>query len=276
MPPLVEVEDLHHSFPDGWDALNGVSLTIAEGERVALIGRNGSGKTTLAKHLNGLLRPTRGRVIVAGVDTREVEVGALARQVGYAFQNPDHQIFASTVIEELAFGPTVQGVPPLEVRQRVAAELEAFGLEQVASQPPAILPPGLRRKVAIASVLTSHPRLLILDEPTVGLDAWEQREVFDRVALYSADGNTVLLITHDMNLVARWACRCLLLEDGRLLADNLAARVLCDVSALAKAGMKAPPLARLGHALADLGMPQGHLSPSDFAAAFLALLGGCP
>ncbi|NPV06506.1 MAG: ATP-binding cassette domain-containing protein [Anaerolineae bacterium] len=272
MPGLVEVENLHHSFPDGWDALNGVSLRLDAGEYVALIGPNGSGKTTLAKHLNGLLKPTSGRVVVAGMDTRQVQVSTLARTVGYVFQNPDHQIFCATVREELSFGPSALQVPPEEAADRVQQEMRAFGLMDVAERPPAVLSPGLRRRVALASVLTTRPRLLILDEPGVGLDAREQEEVFARLAAYNTEGNAVLLISHDMRAVAQQARRCLLLAEGRVVADGHPSSVLYDSKALAEAGMQPPTMSRLAQATADLGLPARLLSPQEFGRAYLELL----
>jgi len=272
MPPLVEISGLHHSFPDGWEALNGIDLRIDPDEYVALIGPNGSGKTTLAKHLNGLLKPTQGSVTVAGLDTRAVDVARLARHVGYVFQNPDHQIFNATVWEELAFAPRAQGVPEPEVRRRVAEELAAFNLGTVAESPPAILSAGLRRRIAVASVLTARPDLLVLDEPTVGLDAIGRAEVLQRVAAYHAAGHTILLISHDMQEVARWSKRCLLLSDGVIVEDGSPAQVLYNTEALRHAGMSPPPLVSLSQAMADVGMPQGCLSPEDFGRAYLNLL----
>jgi len=272
--PLVEITGLGHSFPDGWDALDGVNLTIAAGEYISLIGPNGSGKTTLAKHLNGLLKPTVGRVVVAGMDTLHVSVAELARHVGYVFQNPDHQIFSPSVREELSFGPRVQGVAPAEVERRVEEEMAALGLSALAERPPAILSPGLRRRVAIASVLTTRPDLLILDEPNAGLDAQEQEDVFRRVAAYNAAGHAVVLISHDMRLVLRWSSRCLLLSEGRIIADGKPDAVLSDASALERAGMRPPVLARLIQALAPYGMPAAELTASAVGQAYLNLLGG--
>ncbi len=272
--PLIEVTDLHHSFPDGWDALDGVNFAVEAGEYVALIGPNGSGKTTLAKHLNGLLKPTSGRVLVAGMDTAHGSVAALARRVGYVFQNPDHQIFCTTVEEEISFAPRAQGLPPEIVGNRAQEEMRAFGLVEVAARPPAILSPGLRRKVAIASVLAAQPDLLVLDEPSVGLDAHEQEDVLARVSDYRHDGRSVVLITHDMALVTRWATRCLLLSEGRILADGTPGAVLGDSSALARAGMRPPALARLAQALAPLGMPTDAVQVEAFGRAYLELVEG--
>lgn len=273
--PVVEICDLHHSFSDGWDALNGVSVTIGGGEFVAVVGANGSGKTTLAKHINGLLRPTTGSVFVCGLDTRTTAVGELARHVGYVFQNPDHQIFSATVGEELGFAPRIQGVAEAEVRRRVDEELEAFGLTEYSGRPPAILSPGLRRRTAIASVLTARPRVLILDEPTVGLDARERQDVLARIAAYNQLGNTVLLISHDMTAVSRWTKRCLLLSAGFLAADGTPAEVLSG-EALVAAGMRPPALVQLAHRLSDVGIAPTHLDAASFGQAFLDVLGARP
>lgn len=272
MPALVEIESLHHSFSDGWDALNGITLRLEDGEYVALIGPNGSGKTTLAKHLNGLLRPTSGRVVVAGLDTQATPVSVLARIVGYVFQNPDHQIFCATVREELSFGPTALHIPPEETAKRVEEEMVAFDLTEVAERPPAVLSPGQRRRVALASILTTRPRLLILDEPGVGLDAREQEEVFARIAAYNSRGNAVLLISHDMRAVERHARRCLLLANGRVVADGDPSLVLYDDAIQAEAGMTPPTMSRLARATADLGLPARLLSPEEYGRAYLDLL----
>src|SRR5581483_11930107 len=168
-PPLIQVQDVWFTYPGGVQALRGVNLQVSAGERLALLGRNGSGKTTLAKHLNGLLVPTRGRVLVAGVETVGQDVGRLAALVGYVFQNPDHQLFSRSVREELAFGPRNLGLPPGEVARRVEAALRQFGLEEAADTPPAILGFAERRLVAVASVVAMRPAALVLDEPFAGL-----------------------------------------------------------------------------------------------------------
>lgn len=272
----IAISDLRHSFADGWDALNGVTLNLAEGEYVALIGPNGSGKSTLAKHLNGLLKPTSGTVLIGDRDTRHHSVTDLARTVGYVFQNPDHQIFCPTVREELAFGPNALGLEADVVQAQVEAELASFGLTELADTPPATLPIGFRRKVALAAVLASRPSVLILDEPTAGLDADEQTALEGRLEAYCALGNTIILISHDLAAVLRLTERALLLHAGQLMADGPPSRVLYDAKALQAAGMQPPTLARLAAALADLGMPQEALTPHALAQAYRALREGRP
>ena len=206
--PQIAVEGVSHTYPDGTAALRDVSLDIFPGEFVALLGPNGSGKTTLAKHFNGLLKPTQGRVLVEMRDTRTTRIAELARLVGYAFQNPDHQIFAPTVQEEVAFGPRMQELPRSIVTQRVAEALDRFRLIPYADLPPAMLGFGQRRQVALAAMITVQPKALILDEPTGGLDWRSQQEFMDIVANFNTLGRTVVLVTHDMRLVAEYANAC--------------------------------------------------------------------
>jgi energy-coupling factor transport system ATP-binding protein len=267
---LVTVEGLAHAYPDGLMALHEVSLTVRSGEFVALLGPNGSGKTTLAKHLNGLLKPTRGRVRVGQRDTRTVRVAEMARLVGFAFQNPDHQIFAPTVEEEVAFGPRMLDLPAAMVAQRVADALYRFRLTGVAHQAPATLSFGERRKVALAAVFASHPQILILDEPTGGLDWRSQGELMEVVADFHALGRTVVLITHDMRLVAEYASRAIVLRAGRICYDGAPRELFARPALLAQAGLALPPVARLAHRLAKVGMDDRVLTSAEFADAWLA------
>ena len=196
-----------------------VSLAVAAGEFIALLGANGSGKTTLAKHLNGLLKPTGGGVRVNGRDTRPLRVAELARTVGYVFQNPDHQIFAATVEEEIAFGLRLQGLTPAEVTERVNWALAILNLEAHRATPPALLGWGQRRQVAVAAVLATHPQVLVLDEPTGGLDARSREELMAAVTTFNRSGGTVILITHNMRLVAEYASRAVVMAGGQVVFD---------------------------------------------------------
>lgn len=248
-PPFVVMDRLSYTYPTGIPALREVSLEIRRGDYIALIGPNGAGKSTLARTLIGLLPPTTGRAFVAGLDTRQTPVPVLARRVGYAFQNPDHQICAPSVREELAFGPRVQGWPSAEIAATIDALLERFRLAPWATRPPAVLSYGLRRKVALAAVVASRPELLILDEPTGGLDWGSAQEMLDFLDELNRQGTTILLITHDMKIVAERAHRCLVLVDGRVYFDGTPRTLFARPDLLAQASLAAPPVTQLAERL---------------------------
>jgi len=247
--PSLRVESLVYRYDPTIPALNGVDLQLPPAAFCALIGQNGSGKTTLAKHLNGLLRPSGGRVLIDGQDSAERSIGELARSVGYVFQNPDHQIFAATVREELAFGPRNLGCDPSEIAERVASALARFDLTDLAEAPPAVLGYGQRRLVTIASVVAMRTPLLILDEPTTGLDWRSASRLMALLAELNQAGHTILLITHDMRLVCDWAPRTLLMHEGCLLADGPTAQVMAQSEALARAQVAPPQVVRLAQSL---------------------------
>ena len=269
--PQIILEDISFSYPDGTPALRDVSLTVAAGEFVALLGPNGSGKTTLAKHLNRLLRPTHGRVLLDGRETRTARVAELAHQVGYVFQNPDHQIFAATVGEEIAFGLRLQGLAPAAVADRVRESLAAFDLTAQVDLPPALLSWGERRRVALAAVLAIRPQILILDEPTGGLDHRCRQELMAALATFNRAGHTVILITHDMRLVAERASRAVVLAGGRVDFDGTPAALFGRREVMARARLAVPPVVRLAQRLIPYGLAAGVLSCDDFAAAWQAL-----
>jgi energy-coupling factor transporter ATP-binding protein EcfA2 len=267
-PVQISVENVSYTYDDGTAALQGVSLTVSPGEFVALLGPNGSGKTTLAKHFDGLLRPGGGRVLVEGRDTRQARVAELARTVGYVFQNPDHQIFAPSVQAEVGFGLRIQGVAPAVVAQRVADALDQFRLTRYADQPPASLGYGQRRQVALAAVMATRPKVLILDEPTGGLDRRSQQELMEAVASFNALGNTVMLITHDMALVAEYATRAVVLLRGRILYDATPSRLFNQPEILEQAELAVPPTKRLADRLGSQVLAENALTPAEFVAAW--------
>lgn len=271
--PLISVEDLWHVYqPMGQVALRGVNLRIEAGEFVALIGQNGSGKTTLVKHFNGLLKPTRGRVTVMGMDTARSEVSDLARHVGYVFQNPDRQIFAESVREEVSFGPRNLGFPPERVREVVERVLRELDLEEFADVEPFMLGRGQRQRVAVASILAMEPEVLIIDEPTTGLDWRESVRLMDLVAQLNARGHTVIMTTHNMLIVSLYARRVVVLKDGEVLLDGPTAEVFRQVDALATAFIRPPQVYRLAARLA----PHVHfpsLEVPDVARTLLERMG---
>jgi len=236
-------------------ALEEVSFTMGPRERVALLGPNGAGKSTLMRLVTGLLRPARGTIQVGDWDTRVTGPAQLARRVGSMFQHADQQLFARTVREDVAFGPRATGVPSTEVAARVERALNALGLEAAADQHPYDLPPPLRKLAALAGALALEPLLLVLDEPTAGLDRRAKRLVTDALSARVEEGVAVLVITHDLGFAAEVLTRALVLERGRLALDEPLARVLVDERRLRGVGLAPPPLARVSVALALPGTP---------------------
>jgi len=268
--PLLSVENITYEYEGGVLALRGVDLRLEPGELVALIGVNGSGKTTLAKHLNGLLRPAGGRVLLDGLDTREHETGELARLAGYAFQNPDHQIFQATVEAEIGFGPANLGLGGRELEERVAETLATFGLSELRREHPMLLGRGPRRRVALAAVYAMHPRLLILDEPTSGLDRANSERLLATLNDYVTAGGSIIFITHDLRLAA--ACRrVVIMREGRVLADGATSDLLTDAALLHEAGLRPPAVVELSTRLQPLGMGPA-LTVAEFEFSFLACL----
>ncbi len=268
----IVADRLTFAYDDATPALCDVSLSIPGGQFLALAGPNGSGKTTFAKHLNGLLKPSSGRVLVAGQDTRSLRVPQLARIVGYVFQNPDHQIFAATVREEIEFGLRLQGLAAPEVERRVDEALESGGLGSVADQPPATLSLGQRRQVTLASVLATRPAILVLDEPTGGLDARTRLDLMDRVVRFNRDGGTVVLITHDVRLMAEYAGRVVVLRSGRVLFDGTPAALFANRAVLSQARLTVPPVIRVAQRLAALDPSLGPLDTVRSAAELVDVL----
>jgi energy-coupling factor transport system ATP-binding protein len=247
-PAVLEVSGLHHRYPTGHAALTDVSLTVRRGEFVALVGRNGSGKTTLAKHLNGLLAATRGTVRVDGRDLAGMPLEDLAQRVGYVFQDPDHQLFAATVDEEVAFGPRNLGLSRADVAARVDEALTAVGLRERDADP-FLLEKGVRQRLAVAAILALRPEVLVLDEPTTGLDFPEQEQMMALLRALNAAGRTIIIVTHTPWVIAEYTERVILLADGRLRYDGPVRPFFARDDLLAAAAFRAPDVTRLGRLL---------------------------
>lgn len=280
--PFFEVEDLRFTYHPQNDraqavvALDGLSCTIGRGEYVGIVGGNGSGKSTLARHLNALLLPTAGRVRVAGLDTR-APGGAWAarRRVGMVFQNPDNQLVATVVEEDVAFGPENLGVPPAEIRARVTAALAAVGMTAYARHAPHLLSGGQKQRVAIAGVLAMRPEAIVLDEPTTMLDPQGRAEVLEVVrTLNRRDGITVILISHAMDDLAD-AGRIIALEAGRIVLDGPTPVVFDRLAEAPLGPVVAPPIAALARALrADgVALPAGIFTIDGLADALAVTAG---
>lgn len=252
----IEVDDARFRYSaSGPEVLHGVSLRVAKGEYLAMIGQNGGGKTTLAKLFNGLLKPTSGTVHTAGINTRDATVADLARTVGYVYQNPDHQIFAQKVRTEIAFGPRNLGLTPEEVTKRVDEALDLVDLREYADAFAFSLGRGLRQKLAVASVLAMSPPVLVVDEPTTGLDLQGSRSILDLLSRWNADGRTIIVITHDISLVAERVPRTVIISGGNILADGPTRDVLSNADLLQKAFLRPPQVTRVAQRLQEFGIP---------------------
>jgi cobalt/nickel transport system ATP-binding protein len=236
-PPSLVVEDLAFAYPDGHQALFGVDLRIERGERVALLGPNGAGKTTLVLHLNGILTGGRGSVAVAGLPVVRRHLQEVRRRVGIVFQDPDDQLFMPTVGEDVAFGPRNLGLPESEVRARVAAALDQVGMAGAADRPPHHLSFGQRRRVAVATVLSMHPDVLVLDEPSSNLDPAGRRELAEVLLSLPV---TVLMVTHDLPYALQLCPRSVVLDRGVVVADGPTRELLADTELLARHRLELP------------------------------------
>ncbi|MGE5594078.1 MAG: ABC transporter ATP-binding protein [Betaproteobacteria bacterium] len=272
-PIAIKVVGLEHSYGPGTHALRGVDLEIRRGEFVALVGQNGAGKTTLVKHFNNLLKPTKGRVEIDGVDTRGETVSSLSRRVGYVFQNPDHQIFCSTVGEEVGYGLRNLGLAPDAARERVREVLSFVGLEDVADRHPFMLGKGERQRVAVASVLVMKPNILVIDEPTTGQDWTGAEQMMHLVRDLHRAGHTIVMITHDMRIVAEYAERVVVMHKGRIVADGTPREVFRQRDVLRSAYLAPPQISLLAEELGDVGMPAGVTTVDEAVGLVMAALG---
>ncbi len=245
----IEIKDLHFTYPGGVEALRGVSAVIEPGEQVAMVGQNGSGKTTLVKHLNGLLQPTSGSVLVGDWDTSKVTVARLASRVGYVFQNPDEQLFCRTVGQEVAFGPHNLGYGAERTAALVKDALALVELEEKKDTNPYDLSPTWRKMVALASIISMDTPIVIFDEPTTGQDAASVARIAGVVGELRKRGKTVITITHDIDFAAENFERVIAMAQGQILLDGPADSVLGETEQLARTYVDPPQLTRLGQRL---------------------------
>ena len=277
--PIIQARDLTFRYTTAEGVaptvLDHVDLDIEAGSFVAILGHNGSGKSTFAKHLNAILLPTAGKVYVDGMDTTdEDKLLDIRRTIGMVFQNPDNQIVASVVEEDVAFAPENLGVPSDEIRRRVDEALEAVGMTEYARHAPHLLSGGQKQRVAIAGVLAMRPRCIVLDEPTAMLDPVGRREVLDTVCRLQRElGMTVVLITHHMDEAAR-AQRLVVMDNGHVVMDGPPAQVFQNVVGLRRLGLEVPDSVALLYELrqAGLDVPLDVLTPEDCAQALAHIL----
>ena len=243
-------------------ALNGVDISVTQGEFVAVLGHNGSGKSTLAKHINCLLSPTAGTMWVKGISvTDEQRLWDIRSSVGMVFQNPDNQIIATIVEEDVAFGPENLGVPPDEIRKRVDEALLSVGMAEFAENPPHFLSGGQKQRVAIAGILAMRPDIIVLDEPTAMLDPIGRREVMSVVKKLNGEGITIVFITHYMDEAAQ-ADRIIVMEEGKVAMTGTPAEVFAQIAPLKAIGLDVPQVAEIADGLrrAGIDLPQGILT----------------
>jgi energy-coupling factor transport system ATP-binding protein len=253
---VIEAENVHFSYASKVEALKGVSLTIKDGEFVAIMGQNGAGKSTFVKHFNGLLKPSQGTVKVDGVETTKTSVAALARNVGFVFQNPDHQLFSETVEEEIGFALRNFGFKPEVIEERITWALNLLSLTQYRQTSPFLLSGGERKRVALASVLAWDPKALVLDEPTIGQDHEQKEKLRQFIMQMQTQGKTVVTVTHDVEFVAECNPRVVLMKEGRIVADGEGKEILTAPAMLALSSIVLPQIAQVFTKLSSFGLPK--------------------
>jgi energy-coupling factor transport system ATP-binding protein len=250
---MISVRNVDFHYPDGPGVLQGVNLEIKDGEFVALMGENGAGKTTLVKMFNGLLKPTKGTVTIDGVETGEKSVAQLSRSVGLIFQNPDNQLFAETVAQELGFSLRNFGFADEVIQKRVSSFLHILDLERYEASSPFVLSGGERKRVALAAILVWDPKHVIMDEPTIGQDYLQKERLRNFITQLVSQGKTVVVVTHDVEFVAECKPRVILLSHGKIIGDGPATSILTDGRLVEEASLMMPQIATLMNSLTDLG-----------------------
>jgi len=267
----IAVNDLRFAYDKSNEVLRGITFSINPGEFVAIIGNNGSGKSTLLKLMVGLLKPTKGQVLIDGIDTRSAKVSDLARKIGFFFQNPNDQLFASTVRDEIAFGLKNLNLDEDEIKRRIDAALADFKLQHVENVFPRFLARGDKQKVCLASIIAMGPKIILLDEPTTGQDHRDSKAVMDNTRNLNERGITVVLVTHQMINVAEYATRTILLNRGELIADAPTRQVLGNVDLMRRCDLLPPQITRMSAAARSLGIRDIVLTVPEMVTAFLRL-----
>lgn len=261
---IIQTQDLVHTYPTGVTALKGINLSIYKNDKVSIIGQNGSGKTTIVRHFNGLLKPTSGKVLLYGSDTTSQKIGQMSRRVGYVFQNPSHQIFCTTVKDELEVAPKNFGFTASETKQTVEEVVELMKIEDVLNSHPLTLDYTTKKIVSIASVLTFKPDVLILDEPTGGLDEAGRVMLTKIINMMHGNGHTVIMISHDMDYVAENSDRIIVMCQGEVIDDGVPEEIFLNASVLQKAQLEPPQITQLDLYLENGNHTNAVLSVSDF------------
>jgi energy-coupling factor transporter ATP-binding protein EcfA2 len=246
---VIQCKDLCFSYPNGVQALSQINLSINQGDYIALVGQNGSGKTTLAKHLNGLLKPSQGVVHVFGEDTKDKKVSQLSRKVGYVFQNPDDMLFCTSVADEIAYGPHMLGFDKNEVNQKVESIIEELGLIEHRDTHPFALSLGDRQRLAVACALSLDPEVFVFDEPTTGQDYFGAKAIMSLIDQLHGDGRTIVIITHDMPLVAEHAQQVVVMNKGHIAMEGTPEQVFTQTAKLQSLSLRSPQVTILAREL---------------------------
>lgn len=239
---IIRTEGLEYAYPDGTQALKGISIAIENGTKTAFVGNNGAGKSTLFLHFNGTLKPLRGKLTIEGIPIKydRKSLINLRKKVGMVFQDPDDQLFAPMVRQDVAFGPDNLDLPKDEVDRRVKYALKAVGMEAYADKPPHFLSGGQKKRVAIAGVLAMEPEVLVLDEPTAGLDPKSSTEIIEILEELNANGKTIVFSTHDVDLAAKWADSICVLNDGNIIKHGTPHQIFSDHIMISETGLRLP------------------------------------
>ncbi len=269
---MISVQEVEYVYPSGIKALDNVSLEIGRGELVALMGENGAGKTTLLKHLNGLLKPTKGRVLVDGIDTREATVASLSRKIGLVFQNAEDMFFSSTVWDEVAFALKNFGYDERTIKKRVEWALRFMELEEYANQSPFTLSGGEKKRLALAIILAWAPDVIALDEPTTGQDQLQKEKLMEMIRLLNTQGRTVIISSHDIEFIAKLKPRIILMKQGRIIADGKAEEILLDEDLLISCNLLPPQIVSLTKSLNFIGIKPSLIEPRKLAEEVVAKL----
>lgn len=256
---IIKTKSLEYVYPDGTHALKGLNIAIERGKKVAIIGANGTGKSTFLLHLNGILRPTKGEVVIEGSPIKydEKSLRSVRKKVGIVFQDPDDQLFAPTVKQDVAFGPQNLDVPKNEVERRVEHALKSVRMEVYADKPPHFLSSGQKKRVAIAGVIAMEPEILVLDEPIAGLDPQSRADIIEILEELNAEGKTIIFSTHDVDLAARWADYVYVFHNGLVRKDGVPSQIFADHTLISETGLRLPTFVQTFRELKMRGISGG-------------------
>ena len=251
MTEIIEVKNLLFEYPNGFRAIDGVNLSIKKGEVIAIVGQNGSGKTTLVRHFNRLLKPTRGEVLVEGMPTDNATIAEVSRKVGYVFQNPNHQLFCKTVMEELEVGPNNFKLSVVEKKKNINETIDLLELTEMMDKHPLTLDYTSKKILTIASILTFNPEVVIMDEPTGGLDEEGRILLSKIIKKLKSQGHTVIMISHDMDFVAENVERVVVMAHGKILCDSVVSEAFSNAEIMKNACIEPPQITQLSQLLSN-------------------------